>query len=521
MIPRAQSPESVGVNSREVLAFLEDAKQNNLEFHSCMVIRHDQVAVEWYNEPYNKDTPHMMYSFSKAVTATAIGFAADEGLLSLEDKVLDFFPDYVPKKDSPNFDKLTVRNLITMTSGLNPNFLADKGKIDWIKDYLNSPWLFTPGDDMLYISENIFMCCAILHRATGMSVVDFLMPRLFEPLGIDRPFWETDHQGVEAGGWGLYLKTEDMAKFMLCYLHEGMYGGKQVIPADFAREAVKRQLLPNQRSAFRDNRIGYGYCFWQTATSPMNYRADGLFAQYGVNFPELDAIFICTGGIAEEQVARDCVWRHFPKAFLEECTAPVTITNWQCDEPVKSMRPSLESKLNGKLIQIMPHPELQLTGFEPSMLPVAVTYMMTEKGKTPSDVILNFYPDEMTLTWNEGYYKNTIKLGMDGTARYDTMHVAGMDFKVASYAKWLSPKTLELHVRPYETVGKRIFRLTFEAGGIVKIQPDGVPTMKEVCGYLGHAAAEVIPFPALIKAAGYLSYILPPLAEPPHFGKVK
>lgn len=110
-----------------------------------------------------------------------------------------------------------------MTSGKQTNMLEDKGKIDWIEDFINSPWVFEPGTQYLYVNENIYMLCAIIHRVAKMSVVDYLMPRLFEPLGIERPFWETDQNGIEAGGWGLYIKTMDLAKVMTCYLHEGKY----------------------------------------------------------------------------------------------------------------------------------------------------------------------------------------------------------------------------------------------------------------------------------------------------------
>lgn len=518
-LKRAKTAEEVGVSSRECRAFIDDARNSNLEFHSMMIIRHGKVAAEWYNEPYNKDTPHMMYSASKSVTSTAIGFAVDEGLLSLDDKVLSFFPDYLPKKPDSRFDKLTVRTLLTMTSGKNPNILTDKGKVDWIADYINCQWLFTPGTDFLYVSENIYMLCAIITRVAKMSVVDYLMPRLFEPLGIDRPFWETDPTGIEAGGWGLYLKTEDLAKFMLCYLDDGKYAGKQVIPEFWAKQAVSFQVKPNQHSLFPDNRVGYGYCFWHTDTKPMCYRADGLFGQYGFNFPELDAIFVSTGGVADEGIARECVWRHFPKAFLEE-QEPVKIENSMADLPTVSMHPYIQSVADGKLIKVLKHPELVLTGFEPSVLPIAVTYMMTEKGKTVDDIIIKFSSDECTFSWTEGKYRNTIPCGMDGKLRFGEMHLAGLHFKTAAYAVWKSDKTLEISIRPYETVGKRVLTLTFERNGTVLIKPASVPSMKDVSSYLGKAAAEVIPYDAINNAAGYIMKAVPALSEPVHIGKI-
>ena len=266
-LPRAASPEEVGVSSALTEQFLHYIKEQNLEFHSFMVIRHGKIAVEWYNEPYTADTSHSMYSVSKTFSATAIGFAVSEGLLSLDDKVLDFFPEYTPKSDSPYFDKLTVRSLITMTSGKQTNTLEEKGKIDWIEDFINSPWVFEPGTQYLYVNENIYMLCAIIHRVAKTSVVDYLMPRLFEPLGIERPFWETDQNGIEAGGWGLYIKTMDLAKVMTCYLHEGKYKNKQILPKEWVKEATVNQIGDiKMPSKDKDCCAGYGYCIWMDDT---------------------------------------------------------------------------------------------------------------------------------------------------------------------------------------------------------------------------------------------------------------
>ena len=122
----AKTPQSVGVSAKVVNDFFKNAEEKNLEYHSLIVIRNGKVAVEWYNEPFNKETPHSVYSVSKSVTSTAVGFAVSEGLVSLDDKVLDFFPEYAPKNPDPRFEKLTVHNLLRMSSGKQPSFLSDK-----------------------------------------------------------------------------------------------------------------------------------------------------------------------------------------------------------------------------------------------------------------------------------------------------------------------------------------------------------------------------------------------------------
>ena len=187
-ILRAKTPQSAGVSAKVVNDFFKNAEEKGLDYHSLMVIRNGKVAVEWYNEPFDKNTTHSMYSVSKSFTATAIGFAVSEGLISLDDKLLDFFPEYAPKNPDERFERLTVHNLLRMSSGKQPSFLSDKGKVDWIEDFINSPWVFEPGEKFLYINENIFMLSAIINKVTGMSMREYLRPRLFEPLGIDFPF---------------------------------------------------------------------------------------------------------------------------------------------------------------------------------------------------------------------------------------------------------------------------------------------------------------------------------------------
>ena len=230
-LPRSASPEEAGVSSVAVAAFMEDMKKSGIENHSFLILRHGKVAAECFFAPFTRDTPHAMYSVSKSFTSTAIGFAVEEGLLSLDAKVIDFFPEYRPAQPDEKLEKMTVSHLLTMTSGKNPSLLLDKTKDRWIKDFFNAPWISEPGEMFLYVSENIYMLCAILVRVTGISVTEFLTPRLYEPLGIPVPYWETDHHGVEVGGWGLMLPVEDFAKFTLCYAQNGVYEGKQVIPA--------------------------------------------------------------------------------------------------------------------------------------------------------------------------------------------------------------------------------------------------------------------------------------------------
>ena len=467
-LPRAAAPEEVGVYADVAEQFVDYIQREQLEFHSLMVLRHGKVAVEWYNEPYDAHTKHTMYSVSKSFTATAVGFAVSEGLVQLTDKVLDFFPDYPPKTPHPYFDKLTVRTLLTMTSGKQTDLMADKGKIDWIADFINSPWVFEPGTDFLYVNENIYMLCAILHRATGMSVIDYLTPRLFEPLGIDIPFWETDRNGVEAGGWGLYITTEDLAKFADCYLHGGKYRGRQVIPEEWVKEATVNQLGDvRQPGEDADSNAGYGYCFWMNGSVPNSYRADGMFSQFAINLPDYDASIITEGR---------------------------TI------------------KMRRKIL-------LNLIGFPMSVLPLAVTFMMSDRAGNIDRVSFRFKEHECSFSWSEGDERNTVACGMDGHYRYGTLTLGHVKFKVCANAEWLDDFNLKLSIRPIETIGKRDLNFLFKRRDRVTMTPSSTPSVYKICDTLVVNLGDVIKNPIISKAAQILIRFAPPLAEPKHYGK--
>ena len=319
-LERAKTPEEVGVSSKEVQAFVDHCMELNKELHSFIIIRHGKIACEAYREPLGREHKHMMYSVSKSFTSTAIGFAVSEGYLTVDTRVIDIFPELRGKKPDEYLEEMTVEDLLTMRSGKEVSVFLDRTSDTWLEDIMASRWISEPGTEFLYISENMYVLCCIIHKLCGMSVMEYLKPRLFEPLGIEDPFWETCPKGVEAGGWGMMIKTEDLAKYTYCYQQGGKFGGKQVIPEDWVKASVCYHADTEASNSDSDSKVGYGYCFWRNAGYENSYRADGMFCQFGIVFEDLDACFISTGGEVNEQGMRDVIWEHFPKAFLEENT---------------------------------------------------------------------------------------------------------------------------------------------------------------------------------------------------------
>ena len=523
-IERAKFPEEVGVSAKAIAAFIEDLDESGIEAHSLMILRHGKVAFECWAEPLGPDIPHVMYSVSKSITATAVGFAIEEGLLSLQTKLLELFPEYRPEKPDENLEKLNVYHLVTMTAGKDVPTLSDKAKNRWVQDFFDAKWAFAPGEFWRYISENTFMLSAMLARVTGMSLTDYLTPRLFEPLGFDRvPFWEKDGYGIEAGGWGMYLTTEELAKVILCYQQGGVFDGKQVIPEKWAKEAGKKQVENLQYNDLSST-SGYGYGFWRNPV-PNSYRADGLFSQFGMVFEDADACFIMTSNEIFEDKARDCVWRHFPGVFTTPCAKPpkekVAAGQLKLKSlPNLSQRPHsrLENTINGRTIKINCNHLLEKAGLPLSMVMAPVLQMNFERLGDIKQVRFRFLGDVCEMTWREGLFKNTIECGMDGKQRCSNMKLSQFNFTACSTAAWENERTLCVWTRPLEAIGQRRIRFVF-SGDKVAIYPGGVPdgesTIKYLSGFVGFfAKSEVV-----AKAAKLVLSKGEKIVEPKHTGK--
>ncbi len=302
-LPRS-SPEAQGVSSVGVLAFIEAADKAINAMNSFMLLRHGHVVAEGWWAPYSAESPHSLYSLSKSFTSTAVGMAIAEGKLSLDDEVLKFFPDDAPPQPSANLKAMRVSDLLRMSTGhqAEPPRLADQ---PWTKTFLAHPVPHKPGTHFLYNTTGTYMLSAIVQKATGMTVLDYLRPRLFEPLGIEHPTWEASPQGISAGGFGLNVRTEDIARFGQLYLQKGKWQEKQLVPEAWIDAATARQTS-NGSNPKSDWDQGYGYQFWRCRHGA--YRGDGAFGQYCIVLPEQDAVIVITSGVKDMQAVLDLVW---------------------------------------------------------------------------------------------------------------------------------------------------------------------------------------------------------------------
>ncbi len=286
------SPESAGMSSAILLRMMR--RLNDLKYvNSVIVLRHERSVLEAWQEPYRREMPHQLFSLSKSFTSCAVGLAQAEGRLKITDKLVSFFPEYDSCITDPRMRDVTLEDLLTMRSGhlvcATRYMLKEQ---DFIRAYLASPLETEPGTRFAYNSGATYMLSAVVRQVTRENVREYLMPRLFEPLRISPGIWESCPRGINFGGWGLSLTTDDLAKFA------------QLLPADYLAEATRKHSA-NSMNESQDWKLGYGYQFW---ISQHGYRGDGASGQLAIVLEEQDLCIAVTSCLSNMQNLLDVFW---------------------------------------------------------------------------------------------------------------------------------------------------------------------------------------------------------------------
>ena len=479
------TPEHCGITSASVLNLIDTLALREINIHSLMVLRHGKAAVGLWWRPYAPELPHQQYSFSKSVVSLAIGFAEAEGLISLDDRIAGFFPRRIAVDADPRIYSVTVEHLLTMTSGaVQQNETGIPRYADWVEWFLNTPLSSFPGDSFVYNSMNTYMLSAILRKVTGCGLVDYLMPRLFEPLGIERPTWDKCPVGIECGGWGLYLKTEDMARICQFCLDDGVWQDRRILPEKWAERAGACAVPSDSDSKLSDSihrTSGYGYQFWRNGDGN-SWRADGMFGQYGLIMPEKDMVIITTGGHASQMELLDVLYDVFiphiddiPENTIagadyeELCSRAEALT---LSYPQPQPRPSeLEASLAGV------HFDFPVNRH--SLLPMSVRLVHQAKSLGTASVSFDFADEQSVLHWWENGREYAIPFAVDGSFRSCTVDYSGRSYSVVTHGAWIGESSLEIGIRPIHTAHMQRVIFMFEEDQIT-CRFDEDPTMEQL-----------------------------------------
>lgn len=300
-LPRS-TPEKEGIRSSDLIATFDSLMMlPKTDIHSVLVMRHGKVIAEMYPAPFSEESAHTLYSCSKTFVGAAVGIAIGENRLRLDDRIVTLLPEFLPEDISDNLSSITVRNLLTMTSGIKVDWNMRNVCADWIKSYLRKD-VIVPGTKFEYDSICTYLLSAIVQKVTGKTLLDYLNEKIFTPLHISEVDWELSPEGFNTGGWGLRLQTESLAKFGQLLLNKGRWNGSQLIPEEWVRQMTSRQFEAGEED--------YCYQMWE-CDYPGAVRLDGAYGQYVIIVPKSEMVIVvteCTRINGENQ--RHIIWNN-------------------------------------------------------------------------------------------------------------------------------------------------------------------------------------------------------------------
>ncbi len=452
------SPESVGIKSQGIIDFLDQCDRFGLELHRMMILRHGKSCAKVIWNPYDENDLHPVYSFSKSLTATAIAFARQEGLLSLDEKLVDLFPDEIPENSSENLKACTIHHLMCMSCGHEVEVDYKDG--NWIENFFAHPFVHKPGTFYRYNTTGTTILANIVKRKTGLSVTEYLRPRLFEPLGMGEVFCYCldDPQKTEHGGGGMKMSLEDMAKFTQFMLQDGCWEGKILLKDWYHKMAGIKQMetAGDSEGHVFDWAYGYGYQCW-IGNLPGSFRADGAFGQFGLVYPSLDLCIITNAATEQTQTMMDLINKYILPNVMDH---PLEEEGkYFCQ---RRSLPGLKNCRNPLFEQILSQSSYLLkNGEEMSDIEglIGGAGLLSMNRREPISAIrFGFDLDHLLLYLKEGEEESILKASLSGDFYENEIH----GIRYAATARWRSLRKLELEVRRLDALSGARWILHFE-----------------------------------------------------------
>ncbi|HEY8511118.1 MAG TPA: serine hydrolase [Cyclobacteriaceae bacterium] len=453
------SPESQGVASQGLIDFHEAVNTSDLEFHSIMINRNGKLILEGWWEPFKKEYIHTLYSLSKSFTSTAVGMLYDDGKVKPSDKVISFFPDKLPAKVSDNLAAMSVHDLLTMHTGHTEDTMGKLrvGGDDWVKNFLALEVPAVPGTHFLYNTGATYMLSAIVQKVSGQNLMDFLTPRLFEPLGIVGADWEADPMGINVGGYGLRIRAQDILNFGQLYLQEGEWNGKRILSKEWVSEATRKQV--NSQDNDSDWGQGYGYQFWRC--KPGCYRGDGAFGQYCIVVPDKNAVIAITSETKDMAASMQLVWDHILPAMKDTPSLP---DDAAAADKLRSMSAGLKLAIEGT--SVATNRKDQVNG---------KTYQFAENSYNAQRVSFSFAGDQCEVTFEEDGKAIRFKSGAGawvtdgekpGNSLFALRGRTPVRTAISSHYYWSDPDTLVVTAKYVENAHHDVFTFVFSDDGL-------------------------------------------------------
>lgn len=466
------SPESVGIPSASIEWLLDKLEEGWTEPHGLMIMRHGKVCAEGWWAPYAPGIRHGLQSHTKTYAATAVGIAYTEGLLKLTDRIVDIFPEDIPENPSENLKKLTVRDVLCMGCGMET---MPRPSVNWIREFLATPVVHEPGTAFMYNSTGSTFLGAIVRKLTGLGLLDYLKPRLFDKIGIDADNLRcmTMPDGMEIGGGGMYATTEDNLRLMKLYADGGVWEGQRILAEDYVKLATSLQNDSSSERAVNppaeDNFVGYGFQIWMCRPEGV-YRADGAMGQFTIVFPERDMLLAITenasgstGGIMPQKVL-DTIWEwaaSLPDASVKELPADEAASNHLArrmsalalEKPKRSPESEMQQKINGVKYRTT-EGYFSLNGGMSRFMTGAAMPAGVET------ICLSFENGEAKLTAATMEEEKSIRIAMNGSRTENDLGILGGTALCSGL--WEREDTFKITLRMVETCNERVLTVTFK-----------------------------------------------------------
>ena len=465
------NPSDVGLSSKAIDRYISSLEKSSTEMHGIMISRYNKVCAEGWWKPYSPMLRHGLQSLTKSYTSTAIGILFSQGKIKLNERLVDILPEYMPNEISENLSLLTVHDLLCLGSGLE--VMQDRTKKEWIYDFFASEFVNRPGSEFFYSGVVSSILGAVVREKTGMGLMDYLKPRLFDKIGIisENLKWIEHPDGLEYGGGGLFATTEDNLRLGLLYLNEGYWEGEEILSRDWVAKATTSQM-DNGNETAADSKVGYGYQMWMCQPEGV-FRFDGAHGQFTIIDPKLELV-ISINQYAEGTFVQDTLditWKYLSEARGED----------NCDhilaERLKSLSikrdetrpiPGYANKLLNKKFHLEPN--------EFYLIPRVYNILSHKLPKGIKTLEFSLEDGAIVIDTAYGNNKYALNVSLDGIDRLSRVFVA-QDLPEMVYASgyWENENEINIKLKYIETCYDVSFKIIFSSDGIQLVYTDNMP----------------------------------------------
>lgn len=479
--PRA-TPESQGVSSDRIADFILALHGDpELDQHGTMVLCHGKIVAESGFGAYDQKIWHVTHSECKSIIGLAIGMLIDEGRLKLDDRIIDILEAYVPRLAFFTHKNMTIRHLLTMSSGVTFNEFGAITETNWIKSFFVSSLIFEPGKRFLYNSMNTFMLSAIVRQISGQSLMEFLQDRLWEPLGIRNVFWETCPQGIEKGGWGLYIRPEDLAKVGQLVMQKGRWQDRQLVSEKWIAEATAAQITtPANMGGF-----DYGYQIW-VGHEQTSFLFNGMFGQIIIGFPESGLMILSSAGdngLIQQGRFFQHLDKHFPAGLIADDQAILP----ECPEACQRLQMALARLHDDKPIHVFSQAVLCRHDLQPQARDLLCSLLdgktfAADPGQSAAVGLLPLLTQFIQNNYSKGLASFAFSM-RDGLF-YVTIHEVDQSFALPVDFSAVRTLDLDYHDEPYRVA----------VSGKFTTDEDDIPVLRLRISFLEIANSRIVKF---------------------------